>query len=135
MTDGGYQAVRRAMWVDAEISGFDVARLNRPLRRVSKDEKAVIVAECHRPDASLAEVARRHRVSSANLRYWVRQARKAGIPEPKKEDAPPFVPVVVDGLPSDEGVTIEAHGVVVRLPAETSVLRIAAVASYLGQLS
>ncbi len=135
MTDGGSQAVRRAMWVDAEISGFEVERLNRPLRRLSKDEKAVIVAECHRPDASLQEVARRHRVSRDNLRNWVRQAREGGLPEPKKEDAPPFVPLVVDGLPLDEGVTIEAQGVVVRLPAETSVLRIAAVASYLGQLS
>ena len=41
MTDGGYQAVRRAMWVDAEISGFEVARLDRPLRRVSGCVRAV----------------------------------------------------------------------------------------------
>ena len=90
MTDGGYQAVLRAMWADAEISGFEIERLNRPLRRLSKDEKVVIVAECHRPDASLQEVARRHRVSRDNLRNWVRQAREAGMGKPKKEDALPF---------------------------------------------
>ena len=90
MTDEGQQAVRRSMWLDAEISGFEVERLNRPPRRLSRDEKAVIVAERHRPDASLAEVARGHRVSSDNLRNWVRKDREAGIPEPKKEEAPPF---------------------------------------------
>ena len=75
MADGGFRSARRAMWVDAEISGFEVERLHRPLRRLSKHEKAVIVAECHRPDAS---VARRHPVSSDNLRRCVRQAREAG---------------------------------------------------------
>ena len=137
MSDGGYQAMRRAMWVDAEISGFDVARLDRPPRRLSLDEKAVIVAECHRSDAPLAQVARRYRVSPSNLRRWVRKARDGGLPEPKQEavSPPAFIPVVVDGLPSDEAVTIEAKGIVVRLPAQTSVYRIAAVASYLGHLS
>ena len=68
MTNGGFQAARRATWVDTEILGFNTARLDRPRRRLSNNEKGVIVAECVRPDASLKEVTRRHRVSCENLR-------------------------------------------------------------------
>ena len=48
MTDRGNQTVRRTTGDDAAISDFDVGRLDRPLRRLSKDEKAMIVVERHR---------------------------------------------------------------------------------------
>ena len=48
---------------------------------------------------------------------------------------PPFVPLVVDGASSGQLVTIEVPGIVVRLPVESSVNRIVAVASGLGRRS
>ena len=40
---------------------------------------------------------------------------------------------MVDGVPSGQSVTIEAQGVVVRLPVDSAVDRIVAVASGLGR--
>ena len=48
---------------------------------------------------------------------------------------PPYIPVVVDGAASEQTVVIEALGVVVRLPVESAVDRIVAVASGLGRAS
>ena len=95
-------------------------------------------AECQQPGVCLTTVARRNRVSLENLRRWVRLAGGAGVAKLEREDAaaqPPFVPVVVDDLPSEQVVTIEADGVVVRLPADSSAIRIVAVAAYLGRLA
>ena len=47
--------------------------------------------------------------------------------------APPFVPVVVEDAASERAVTIEACGVVVRLPGDSAAERIVAVASGLGR--
>ena len=49
--------------------------------------------------------------------------------------APPFVPDVVDDAASERAVTIEAGGVVVRLPGDSAVERIVGVAAGLGQTS
>lgn len=47
---------------------------------------------------------------------------------------PPFVSIMVDYLPPAEAIKVGAAGVVVRLPADSSLIRIAAVAAYLGRL-
>ena len=107
-------------------------------RRVSKEEKARIVAECRQPGACPQTVARRNRVTLEGVRGRVRRAGGPGVARLKREDAavqPPLVPVVVDDLASATAVEIEADGVIVRRPAGTSALRIAAVAAYLGRLA
>ena len=43
--------------------------------------------------------------------------------------------LLVDDLPSERVATIEADGVVVRLPVDSSAMRIVAVAAYLGRLA
>ncbi len=100
------------------------------------DVKAQIVAESERPDASISAVARRHGISERTLRTWRRQAASgAGGDRRGAGSAPPYIPVVVDGAASEQTVAIEALGVVVRLPAESAVDRIVAVASGLGRAS
>ena len=62
-------------------------------RNRSRDEKAAIVAESMMPGAVIAEVARRHGVSSQQLYGW-RSTFKAGA---NKRCEPAFAPAVVDG--------------------------------------
>ena len=100
------------------------------------DVKARIVAESERPDASISAVARRHGISEKTLRTWRRQAASdAGGDRQGAGSSPPYIPVVVDGSASERTVAIEALGVVVRLPVESAVDRIVAVASGLGRAS
>ena len=100
------------------------------------DVKAQIVAESEGPDASISAVARRHGISEKTLRTWRRQAASgAGGDRRGAESTPPYIPVVVDGAASEQTVAIEALGVVVRLPVESAVDRIVAVASGLGRAS
>jgi len=100
------------------------------------DVKAQIVAESEHPDASISAVARRHGISEKTLRTWRRQAASgAGGDRRGAKSAPPYIPVVVDGAASEQTVAIEALGVVVRLPVESAVDRIVAVASGLGRAS
>ena len=109
---------------------------NRHGRPWPDDVKAQIVAESERPDASISAVARRHGISERTLRTWRRQAASgAGGDRRGAGSAPPYVPVVVDGAASEQTVVIEALGVVVRLPVESAVDRIVAVASGLGRAS
>ena len=109
---------------------------NRHGRPWPDDVKAQIVAESERPDASISSVARRHGISERTLRTWRRQAASgAGGDRRGAGSAPPYVPVVVDGAASEQTVVIEALGVVVRLPVESAVDRIVAVASGLGRAS
>ena len=138
MDDWLVQAAKRALWLDEEMSLAKSNRLGRVRRRVSKEEKARIVAECDQPGVCLTTVAHRNRVPLRALRRWVGLAGGAGVAKLEREDLaaqPPFVPVLVDDLPSEEVVTIEADGVVVRLPADSSAIRIVAVAAYLGRLA
>lgn len=138
MADSGLQAISRALLIENHMPVIEAAGLaGRWPRRVSKDERARIVAECQQPGACLTTVARRNRVPRESLRRWVRLAGGLGVGKQEREGVaaqPPFVPVVVEGLPCEEAVTIEADGVVVRLPPGTSVLEIVAVAAYLERL-
>ncbi len=106
------------------------------MRRWPDDEKARIVSESFEPGSSVAAVARRHGVSDTTLTKWRRRAREGTLPGAQiGGSAPPFVPVVVDSVTSEQTVAIEALGVVVRLPVESAVDRIVAVASGLGRAS
>src|ERR1700676_1503680 len=63
-------------------------------RRWRVEEKLRIVAECERPGACLAAVARQHDVSSGLLWNWRRQARRGLL---RADLAPIFLPVHVTG--------------------------------------
>jgi transposase len=66
-------------------------------RRWRVEEKLRIVAECERPGACLAAVARQHEVSSGLLWNWRRQARRGLL---RIDLAPIFLPVQVTGEPA-----------------------------------
>ena len=131
------RAAKTALWLEEDLSLAKANRYGFIRRRVSKEEKARIVAECQQPGACLKMVAQRNRVPVDKLRRWVRLSG-GGVARLEREDVavqPSFVPVVVDDLPSADAVEIEADGVIVRLPADTSAIRIVAVAAYLGRLA
>ena len=131
------QAAKTALWLEEDMSPAKANRLRFIRRRVSREEKARIVAECRQPGACLKMVAQRNRVPVDKLRGRVRLAG-GGAARLEREDVagePSFVPVVVDDLLSPDAVEIEADGVIVRLPADTSAIRIVAVAAYLGRLA
>jgi transposase len=65
-------------------------------RRWRVEEKLRIVAECERPGACLAAVARQHDLSSGLLWNWRRQARRGLL---RVDLAPIFLPVHVTGEP------------------------------------
>jgi transposase len=65
-------------------------------RRWRVEEKLRIVAECERPGACLAAVARQHDVSSGLLWNWRRQARRGLL---GANLAPAFLPVHLTGEP------------------------------------
>ena len=132
------RAARTALCLEQDMSLAKANRLGFIRRRVSREEKARIVGECRQPGACLKMVAQRNRVPVDKLRNWVRLAGGAGVAGLEREDVaaqPSFVPVVVDDLPLPDAVEIEADGVIVRLPADTSAIRIVAVAAYLGRLA
>ena len=119
-----------------EVSGFEGASAAIPahMRRWSDEEKARIVAESVEPGILVKAVARRHGVSETTLTKWRRRAREGTLPGAQNGGAaPPFAPLVVDGVPSGQSVTIEAQGVVVNLPVDSPVDRIVAVATGLGR--
>ena len=122
---------------DAEVSGpgNDVGERTHPSqRRWSDEERARIVSETYEPGASIKSVAHLHGVSDTTLSKWRRRVRTGSLPAVGAGEADPaFAPLVVDGVRSGQSVTIEAQGVVVRLPVESPVDRIVAVASGLGR--
>ena len=129
MVDWLVQAAKRALSREEDIS---LAKANRPgfhRRRVSKEEKARIAAECLQPGACLKMVAERHRVAADKQRDRVRLVG-GGV-----AGQLPFVPVVVYGLPSADTAEIEAGGAIERIPAGSSATRVVAVAAYLGRLA
>jgi transposase len=65
-------------------------------RRWRVEEKLRIVAECERPGACLASVARQHDVSSGLLWNWRQQTRRGLL---RVDLAPIFLPVQVTGEP------------------------------------
>ena len=60
------------------------------------EEKGRIVAEAVKPDAVIAEVARRHDLAPQHLSNWIRAAKDGQFALPA-DDAPAFVPVVSVG--------------------------------------
>jgi len=48
-------------------------------RRFSAEEKYQILEEARAPGASIAEVCRRHQISTTLYYYWEKQARKASL--------------------------------------------------------
>ena len=125
---GGGCAVDGAGAPEARASGRRVTQ-----RRWSSAEQARIVAESHEPGATVVGVAARHGIGTWSLSRWRRRAREEFLPAVTAGAAPPFVPVVVEDAASERAVTIEACGVVVRLPGDSAVDRIVAVASGLGR--
>src|SRR5580692_1682894 len=65
-------------------------------RRWPLEDKLRIVAECERPGACLAAVARQHDVSSGFLWNWRRHARRGLL---RVDLAPNFLPVQVTDEP------------------------------------
>ncbi len=114
-------------------------------RRWTLAEKTRIVSESFAPDAEVASVASRHGVSRVGLSRWRGQAMRGELGSLPGLAAPPaVVSVVMDEAPQEPPpetigdevrldpsvpVTIEAGGVVVRLPGDSPVDRIVAVAS------
>jgi transposase len=109
-------------------------------RRWRVEEKLRIVAECERPGACLASVARQHDVSGGLLWNWRRQARRGLL---RLDLAPMFFPVqvtsepvsrdlaqrstspaVASGTPTSAGGQIEitlADGTIIRTGTDVSV--------------
>lgn len=78
-------------------------------RRFSDDDKARIVEETLCPGAVVSEVARLHGLSPQQLFGWRRQARQP--PEATAgEDAPLFVPAVVDAALPAQAVRRRGRG-------------------------
>jgi transposase len=117
-------------------------------RRWAPSEKARIVEESLAPEASVAEVGRRHDVHPNLLHAWRRQARNGTLVRGRDAGIVPaggdFVPVVIasDGgvaraTRSDagaDGSVIELvlrNGRVLRLPAGVAPARVAALADML----
>ena len=78
-------------------------------RRFSEDYKAQIVEETLAPGAVVSEVARRHGLSPQQLFGWRRQARQP-LEAVAGEDAPLFVPVVVDSALPVQAVCRRGRG-------------------------
>ena len=111
-----------------------VSRRGGGQRRWTEAEKARIVAESRVPGATVVGVAARHGISTWSLSRWRRCAREGSLPAPKPGgSAAGFVAVVVEDAAADRPVTIEARGVVVRLPGDSAVDRIVGVAAGLGR--
>jgi transposase len=114
-------------------------------RRWPDTVKARIVQESFAQGASVSAVARRHGISPQQLTGWRRAARDGILPLDGDQmdtarDTPAFVPLEVadpagtEAEPgaAEEVVEIVAGRVTVRLPANTDVSRIAAVAAELA---
>ncbi|MBK1666651.1 hypothetical protein CKO28_01155 [Rhodovibrio sodomensis] len=114
-------------------------------RRWPDAVKARIVQESFASGTSVSAVARRHGISPQQLTGWRRAARDGILPLDGDQmdtasDTPAFVPLQVadpaDAAtePGTAGQTVEivAGDVTVRLPADTDVTRIAAVAAELA---
>jgi transposase len=130
----------------AHMSMSELKHMSEPARRVeiftgagrrriwSASEKAAIVAESYSSGGTVCAVARRHGLTPQQLFTWRRLART----EIGFEDAPAFVPVVVDAVPLSSprqsrrrskfgGIELVIGEVEVRIGAEASPRSIAAV--------
>ncbi|MCY4439584.1 MAG: transposase, partial [Deltaproteobacteria bacterium] len=78
MTHRESRAAGRGLWEKYKRLGMEGMGHGRRRRRVSREEKARMVAECCRPGTSVAVVARRHGVWREKLERWIRLAGRAG---------------------------------------------------------
>ena len=81
------RAARAALCLEEDMSLARANRLGVIRRRVSREEKARIVAECRQPGACLKMVAQRNRVPVDKLRGWIRLAGGGGLAGLGREDA------------------------------------------------
>lgn len=134
MTDFGPRAEGGASVEGAAAPLVGGSRRPAAQRRWTEAEKARIVAESHEPGATVVGVSARHGISTWSLSRWRRHAREGSLAGAKPVgSAAGFVPVVVEDAAADREVTIEARGVVVRLPGDSAVDRIVGVAAGLGR--
>ena len=88
-------------------------------RRWSEEERLQILSEAFAPGACVAEVCRRHDISSALIYTWRRKLRDAGAAQeasaPEALPAPVFAEALIDG---DAAVanTIEHPALIIDLP-------------------
>ena len=98
--------------------------------------KARIVAESFETGARVVEVARRHSVSPQQVTAWRRQARQGRLALPAEEETAFAGLLVEDARPApsvlaQRPIEIEADGVIVRLAADASAMRVAEIAAAL----
>ena len=84
----------------------------------------------------MVEVARRHSVSPQQVTAWRRQARQGRLALPAEEETAFAGLLVEDARPApsvlaQRPIEIEANGVIVRLAADASALRVAEIAAAL----
>ena len=134
---------------DSEVSTTEP----QPPRRWSAEQKAQIVRESLWPGNRVSDVAQRYGLSRNQLAAWRTLARKGKLalpssagPEPESvaaacepECEPAFATLAVDPAPGPNrgsvgSVSIEAHGVTVRLDGDIGAGRIAEIASLLRAL-
>ncbi|WGF90769.1 IS66-like element accessory protein TnpA [Marinivivus vitaminiproducens] len=107
-------------------------------RNWPRESKARIVAESFAVGARVADVARRHRLQPQQVTAWRREARAGKLVLPADEelgfaslmlDEPPAPAVEVP--PVSGSIEIVVEGVVVRLPGDSTPMRVAAIATAL----
>lgn len=114
----------------------EVMLAREPRRRWSDEAKAQILSEAMAPDAVVAEVARRHRVSPGLIFTWrSRMARRCTAREPTR-----FLPVQIEEAviagagtprpprPAGQLEVVLRNGRVLRLPLISEPERVAALA-------
>lgn len=107
-------------------------------RNWPREVKARIVAESFAVGATVADVARRHRLQPQQLTAWRREARAGKLVLPGDEELG-FASLVLDEPPAPAvevspvcgAIEIVVEGVLVRLPGDSTPARIAAIAAAL----
>lgn len=100
------------------------------------EEKIRIVRESLEPGARVCDVARRNGIAPQHLSTWRGLAKKGKLNVPiPDEDFPAFaaLEVVANKTPPAAMIELEADGVILRLPCDTSAGRIAEIATALRQ--
>ena len=85
MPDSGKRPITPSLGVENDTPLAEMRRVAGRLRRVSKDEKSSIVAECGQSGACLRPVACGNRVPLESLRRWVRAAGGTRVAKLERE--------------------------------------------------
>jgi transposase len=88
-------------------------------RRWSDGERLQILAEAFAPGASVADVCRRHDVSTALVYTWRRKLREAGVAQEANAPETLPTPVFAEAIMDDEAVaasTAEHPAMIIDLP-------------------